>query len=187
MSRAFRLAPALMFAAVVAVSGTARAAEPEAMATAPATTSAPPSSVADQIDAYLKTSPAVVLPQDGANGVTPGDEPRKAHGMVDIAVGSNGYRSAFVESDLPVGKTGTLSIGVGEARFSGRAGGGYGGRFGPGQSQTLALGLHLDAAADPQDRRCRQTGGDGLDRSLGPQFEGGRPSACQAAGARTSP
>jgi hypothetical protein len=180
--------PALALAAALAASGAAWAAEPETVATAPAAATGAPPSVADQIDAYLKTSPAAVLPKDGASGVTPGDGPRTAHGMVDVAVGSNGYRSAFVQSDLPLGKTGTLSIGVGETRFNGRVGGGYGGRFGPGQSQTLALGLRMDdATPGQQDLRCRQAEEVGPDRATGPQFEAARPSTCQEAGARTSP
>jgi hypothetical protein len=182
--------PALVLAAALAASGAAWAAEPEVVATAPTAASGAPPSVADQIDTYLNTSPAAILPKDGATGVTSGDGPRTAHGMVDVAVGSNGYRSAFVQSDLPVGKTGTLSIGVGETRFNGRVGDGYGGRFSPSQSQsqTLALGLRMDdAAPGPQDLRCHQAEEVGPDRSADPQFGGGRPNTCQAAGARTAP
>jgi hypothetical protein len=198
------LVPALILAAALAAGGAARAADPEAMATAPAATSgAPPTapaatapSVADQIDSYLKTSPAVTLPKDGANGVTSGEEPRKVHGVVDVAVGSNGYRSAFVQSDIPVGKTGTLSIAVGETRFNGRVGyggygGGYGGAYGglvPGQRQSLALGLRLgEAALDPRDLRCRQAGEDGPDLRDDQRFEGARPRPCRTAEAPTSP
>jgi hypothetical protein len=186
MNTARRLLPSLIALAAFAVAGAPRAAEPEAVATAPQTASGP--SVADQIDAYLRTSPAVVLPKDGPSGVTSGEEPRKVHGMVDIAVGSNGYRSAYVRSDLPVGRTGTLSIAVGETRFNGRLGGGYG-RFGPGDRQSLGLALSLggDAALDPQDPRCRRAGEERPDLRLDPRFEGGRPRACPAAEAPTSP
>jgi hypothetical protein len=196
MDIARRLLPALIAVASLASAGAPRAAEPEAMATAPPAASGP--SVADQIDTYLKTSPAAALPKDGVTGVTSGEEPRKAHGMVDVAVGSNGYRSAYVQSDLPVGKTGTLSIGVGETRFNGRGyyggygggyGGAYGGRFGPGDHQSLALGLRLggDAALDPQDPRCRQTGEDRPDLRSDPRFESGRPRPCPAAEAPSLP
>ena len=111
-------------------------------------------------------------------------------------MGSSGYRSAYVESDLPVGKTGTLSIAVGETRFNGRVGGyggyggAYGGRFGPGgDHQSLALGLSLggDAALDPRDPRCRQSGEERPDLRPDQRFEGGRPYPCRTAGARTSP
>lgn len=185
-----RLLPVLILAASLSAGGASRAAEPEIVATAPAAgATAPAPSVADQIDTYLKTSPAAVLPRDAAAGVTTGDEPRKVHGFVDVTVGSGGYRSAFVQSDLPVGKTGTLSIAVGESRFNGRSGaygggyggygGAYGGRFGSGDRQTLGLGLRLggDGPSDPQDLRCRQGGDEGSD----PRFDGGRLRPCHAA------
>jgi hypothetical protein len=165
--------PYLVLAALttLALAGAARAADPEVVATAaPAGSGAPPSnapsgagassSVADQIDAYLKSSPALALPKDGPGGVTTADEPRQIHGFVDVAAGSNGYRSAFVESEIPVGKTGTATIAIGETRFDGRSFGGRGfggpGYRGPGgSSQNLALGLAL-GGAEPTDWRCRQ-------------------------------
>jgi len=117
-------------------------------------------SVAAQIDEYLKTSPAVSLPKDGAAGITSGDEPRQVHGVVDVAVGTHGYRSAYVRSDFPVGKTGTLSIAVQDTQFKGRVGGyGYGGYGGYGdqtyRNQNVALGLAFGGAA--QDGRCRDS------------------------------
>jgi hypothetical protein len=183
MDTARRLLPVLMAAAALTAAGAVRSAEPEAVATAP-----PATSTADQIDAYLRTSPALALPKDGPAGVTTGEEPRKAHGFVDLAVGTGGYRSAYVQSDLPVGKTGTLSIGVGETRFNGRSGvgyGGYGGRFGAGDRQTLALGLSLggDAAVDP---RCRRSAEDPSDPRQDSRFEGGRARPCSGGSLDTS-
>ena len=186
------IAPALVLTATLAAAGASRAAEPETMATAPAATSgAPPSanaaSVADQIDTYLKTSPALALPKDGAAGVTGAEEPRKVHGVVDVAVGTGGYRSAFVQSDIPVGKTGTLSIAVGQTHFDGRSRGGYGGYAG-GDRQTLALGFGLGGAAlDPRDARCRRTGEQGFDSGVDPQFDGGRLRGCRTAQAPSAP
>ena len=195
-----RRRPTLLIAvAALACAGAACAAGPEAVATAPATTPAA-TSTAEQIDAYLRASPALALPADGPAGVTSGEAPRQAHGFVDLAVGTGGYRSAYVQSDLPVGKTGTLSIGVGETRFNGRVGGyggpyggygggPYGGRFAPGDHQTLALGLSLggDAAPDPRDPRCRQSGEERYDARQDPRIEGGRPLSCQTAAERGSP
>ncbi|HZZ31146.1 MAG TPA: hypothetical protein VFE10_04060, partial [Phenylobacterium sp.] len=64
--------------AVLALAGAARAGEPEAVATAAsAGAGAPPTSTAEQIDAYLKSSPALVLPKDAANGVVSSDAPRQ--------------------------------------------------------------------------------------------------------------
>jgi hypothetical protein len=203
MSASRHLVPALVLAAALCA-GASRAAEPETVATAPAGSQSPTSAaapapaaspapsggIADQIDTYLKTSPALALPKDGAAGVTPSDEPRKIHGVVDVAVGTGGYRSAFVASDLPVGKTGTLSIAVGEQRFNGRFSSRFGGPgVGPGigvTRQSLGLGLFLgDAAPDPRDLRCRQTGEDGSDLRSDTRFEGGRPRPCRAAEAQT--
>jgi hypothetical protein len=84
------------------------------------------------------------------------------HGVVDVAVGTHGYRSAYVRSDFPVGKTGTLSIALADSRFKG---GGYGygyGGYGYGgygdqtyRNQNLALGLAFGGA---QAGRCRDGG-----------------------------
>jgi hypothetical protein len=122
-------------------------------------------SVAAQIDEYLKTSPAIALPRDDASGITSGDEPRKVHGVVEVAVGNHGYRSAYVRSDFPVGKTGTLSIAVQDTRFNGRVGpygyGGYGyGGYGsePYRNQSVALGLAFGGAGRDSDGRCRDVG-----------------------------
>ena len=176
----------LTLAAALAGSA-ARAADPEPLATAPAATTGAPPSVAQQIDDYLKTSPAVTLPRDSASGVTSGDEPRRIHGTVDVAVGSGGYRSAFVRSDLPVGKTGTVSIAVGESHFDG-ARGRFPPGYGAGGRQTLGLDLALgDAALDPRDPRCRRPREDGPDLRDDPRFEGGRRRLCQPAGAPNSP
>jgi hypothetical protein len=101
---------------------------------------------AEQIDNYLKTSPAARLPAEGAAGVTAGEAPRKVHGEVEIAVGTGGYRSAYARADLPVGKTGTLSVAVQEGRHAGR--------FGPGGYQDLSLGFAMGEAA-AADGRCR--------------------------------
>jgi hypothetical protein len=196
MTQCPRLVPVLLTIAAFAASGLAQAAEPDpaaAVATqgaaspaapagpsaAPQAATAPaPLTIGEQIDNYIRTSPAAVLPKDNAAGVVSGDEPRQVHGMVDVAAGSNGYRSTFVASELPIGKTGTATIAVGETQFKGRFGGGYGGpgydRFGPQSSQSLALGLSL-SGADPSCRQAAQDGAVNLD----PRFGGGR--ACRTA------
>jgi hypothetical protein len=142
--------------------------------TAPA--AAAPLSTAEQIDNYLRTSPTTALPKDAAAGVTSSEEPRKIHGVVDVAVGSNGYRSAFVASELPVGKTSTLTIAVGQTQFNGRADGRFArDRFAGGGRQ--ALGLSFDGGGgDPTSLACRQAAADGA-VNLDPRFGGGR--ACR--------
>jgi hypothetical protein len=100
------------------------------------------------------------------------------HGVVDVSVGSGGYRSAYVASEIPIGKTGVGSIAVGETNFGNRFGGG---RFAPHGSQSLGLGLMFnDTAADPNDCRSRLTGEPGPDLRI----EDERPHLCHATEAR---
>lgn len=200
MSRSRHLLPLLLLA--LATVGSARAVEPEAVATAPGVgvgvgAGAPPISIADQIDTYLKTSPGAQIPKDRALGVTPGgEEPRAIHGVVDVAVGTSGYRSAYVRSDIPVGQTGTLSIAASETQFNGRGGRGVWGRgfgapYGGGDHQSLSIGLALggagDSALDPHDPRCRQVRADGSDPTTDPRFEDSRSRGCRTAASRTGP
>jgi hypothetical protein len=174
MSAVYRSLGALTLASLLA-------AAPAFAADDPVATARPDQpSVAAQIDDYLKTSPAVALPKDGAAaGITSSaDEPRKVHGVVDVAVGSHGYRSAYVRSDFPVGKTGTLSIAVQDTQFNGRYGGyGYGGYGGYGnqtyRNQNLALGLAFGGAAQGAgDPRCRETMGSGGRHRIDPMLMG---------------
>jgi hypothetical protein len=156
---------------------TARAADGNPAAPAAA---AEPASVADQIDTYMRSSPALALPREAAPGVTSSAEPRKVHGEASIAVGTGGYRSVYVRSDLPVGKTGTLSIAVQDSRSNGRHGGfydGYGGRFGGYgyNGQSLGIGLALGDNNRGPDR-CQ------VDMDNGqPPIEGQDPRACRYA------
>ena len=140
---------ALMLSSAMLAGGPALAAD-EAVATA--NTGQP--GVGAQIDEYLRTSPAIALPKDNAGGITSStDEPRQVHGVVDVAVGSHGYRSAYVRSDFPLGKTGTLSVAVEDTQFKGRFGGygyGYGG-YGDQtfRNQNVAVGLAFGGAGTP--------------------------------------
>lgn len=179
----------LLFSTAILLAGQAMAAD-EPLATAdPRTPSA-----AAQIDEYLRTSPAIELPTEGAVGITPGaDAPRQVHGVVDVEVGSHGYRSAYVRSDVPVGKTGTLSIAIQDTRFSNRGGYGYGGYGGYGGgpyggsvgSQNIGVGLAFGGAAQSNaDRRCDSVSGDGrrrrrIDPIYAGPMDGGRSYACE--------
>jgi hypothetical protein len=177
-----RLFPALVLAAAFAASGPVLAADPDAVATASAA-GAPPS-VADQIDNYLKTSPAAALPKDGASGVTSGsEEPRKVHGVMDVTVGTGGYRSAYVRSDIPVGQNGTVSIAVQDTQYGNR----YGGRFAQYGRQSVGLGLRFDGAPDPADCRRRQSWQDAADPRFGSPMGGEQLQSCRSADALRSP
>lgn len=138
---------ALALLSALLAAGAARAGEP-APADAPMASSPAPS-VADQIDAFIKASPVPALPQDAAPGATTTAPDRKVHGVVELGVGTNGYRHAFVQSDMPLGEHGSLSIAVDDTRFNGR--------FGQFRSQGVGLGLAFGEAARGVGR-CRRVG-----------------------------
>jgi hypothetical protein len=77
-----------------------------------------PQSVADQIDEYLRTSPAAALPAGGDTTTTQAmaRDDRKPHGEVSVGVGTHGYRSVYARTDLPIGETGRLSLAFGDSR-----------------------------------------------------------------------
>jgi hypothetical protein len=103
-----------------------QAAAPEApVAAAPST--------ADQIDAFIKTTPVPNVTKDKAAGATSTtDAPdRKIHGVVELGIGTGGYRHTYARADMPVGDKGQLSIAVDQTRFNDRLRGRFG-RFGAG-------------------------------------------------------
>jgi len=150
---------------------------PPASAEAPVTTAATQNDVAAQIDAYLRSSPATRLEPDGPEGVVSSAQPdRKAHGVVSVSVGTGGYRSIYARSDMPVGKTGTLSVAVEDSRGPGRFGryggyGGYGGYDGRNLGVALSLGEGSQRKGGP-DGVCRSSK---LDRDRGPDAPPCRP------------
>lgn len=130
------------------IAGPALAAAPVPVE-APMSTASSSTSVADQIDAYLKSSPALEVSDDTPQGVVPSDD-RKLHGEVSIGIGTRGYRSVYARTDLPVGENGRLSIAIEDARFNGRGGFRGGGR----RSVGANLALGVDAPVERQ--RCGQ-------------------------------
>jgi hypothetical protein len=131
-----RIRPAALAAAAALAFAAPAMADPQAAVDAPMSTSSASPQVAQQIQAFIDSSPAAARPD-------PNDElplpDRKVHGEVSVSVGNHGYRSAYARSDMPVGKTGTLSVAVGESR-----GRGYWG--GERRQQSLALGLDFSGA-----------------------------------------
>ncbi|TAL32908.1 hypothetical protein [Phenylobacterium sp.] len=98
-------------------------ADEEPVATASAT--AAPVSTSDQIDAFIRSSPAASVAEPGeVSGVVARDD-RKVHGEVSVGVGTGGYRSVYVRTDMPLGETGRLSLAFEDTRY-GRSGGPYG-------------------------------------------------------------
>jgi hypothetical protein len=110
------------------------------LAAAPALAAEPPAAdapkatagrtTADQIAAFLADSPVAQLPADGAaTRPQAAAIDRRPHGVVEVAVGNHGYRSVYLESHMPIGESGELSIAIGDSRGGF---GGHGRRFGPG-------------------------------------------------------
>lgn len=96
-------------------------------APAPARPQAPPMTTAEQIDAFIKGSPAAAPSPDEMAAMDEGLEPdRQVHGSVEVGVGTHGYRHARVEAHYPVGKTGHVSVAVGTTRGRGLYYGPYG-------------------------------------------------------------
>lgn len=140
----------------------------EAVATA-AGAGAPPvvtQDTAAQIDAFIRSAPPPKLDDGTPDGVAPPE--RKVHGSVGVAVGSGGYRSAYVTSVMPVGQTATLGIAVSETRFGKSGGPGWGyGPYGSGTHQSVGMSLALGEAAR---QGCKDRG-----RGFDPYGMGGPP------------
>lgn len=131
--------------ATAGASGAPPAASSEVQATAPAKraeTPAPyrPRSTAEQIDDFIRTSPAAqpspeemaAMDADGPGGL---EEERRVHGRVELGIGTHGYRHGSVTAHYPVGKSGHVSVAVGSTRGRGAlgycGGGPFSGPMGP--------------------------------------------------------
>jgi hypothetical protein len=114
----------------------------------PAAPSGRDPTVAEQIDAFLKSSRALDAGDDGPVGMTSSTDTvrdNKIHGVVEASVGSHGYREVYARSDIPLGDKAQLSIAVSQGRGRGYGypyggyggyGGGYFGGGGWGAEQT---------------------------------------------------
>ena len=182
--------PMLALAAVL-IAAPALAAESEVQATAvadaPVATSngASPLSTADQIEAFIRSSPARQTAADGedlAPGVIAGDD-RRVHGEVSVGIGTHGDRSAYARTDLPLGETGRLSIAVEDSRGEGFGRGYYGSPYGGyggygGRSQSVGIGLSLSPQGATDRQRCdleSVTPSRPLDATGGPNGRCARP------------
>jgi hypothetical protein len=152
---------ALAFVAVL-VAGPALAAD-EPMATAsPTPAPAAAVSTAQQIDDFIKTSPAVdTKAADEVDGVVARDD-RKVHGVVEVGVGTGGYRSVYVRTDMPVGENGRVSLAFEDTKYGRHApyryyGGGPLGLSGPVDRQRcdlegMSAARPLDTVGGPHGR-----------------------------------
>lgn len=116
----------LAFAAALVAAPALAGAPPEA----PVPTAGADPTVAEQIDAYLRSSPVLQLDEPGqVAGVVPGAPERRARGEVSVAVGTGGYRSVYARTDMPLGDSGQVSLAFGETRHGRTQGRFYGDGF----------------------------------------------------------
>ncbi|WP_309643444.1 hypothetical protein [Phenylobacterium sp.] len=66
---------------------------------------------AAQIDRWIADAPR---PADDERAMP--DQPRRIHGEVGVAVGTGGYRSGYLISQMPLGETGSLTLAIGQTR-----------------------------------------------------------------------
>jgi hypothetical protein len=95
--------------------------------TTPLTT---PMTTSEQIDAFIRSSPAAGPSPEEMAALDEAEPERRVHGSVEVGVGTHGYRHASVEAHYPVGKTGHVSVAVGTTRGKGLAGACPGGALG---------------------------------------------------------
>ena len=90
----------------------------EAMSTAGAAGAAPPTDTARQIEDWIANSPAAREQEEGVLTGLVDPRDRKIHGEVGMAIGTGGYRSAYITSVMPVGENGTLALSLGQTKNS---------------------------------------------------------------------
>jgi len=117
------------------------AAVPTVTAAAKTTTDKKPLTTDDQIKAWIADAPR--LEREPLTSRADGAVPRQVHGSAGVAVGSNGYSSAYASSLIPVGKDSTLGIAVAQSNWGGTTvdHGRY--RLPKGRSQSVAVSLQV--------------------------------------------
>lgn len=127
----------LVLAAALIASPALAADEP--VATAAPTPAPAPLTTAEQIDAFIRSSPPAQTKAPGeVDGVVARGD-RRIHGEVSVGVGTGGYRSVYVRTEMPVGEDGRFGLAFEDTRY-GRGGGFDRERHGPGG----ALGGPID-------------------------------------------
>lgn len=126
---------------VMATAGATGAPISDAIATEPApappAAAAPLEDTAAQIQRWLTESPVNADDSDGQL-LDLRREDRQMHGEVGVAVGSGGYRSAYITSVMPLGDNGTLALSFGQEK---NARGYYRGAYGYPFGESLGYGL----------------------------------------------
>jgi len=126
---------AVLTAAVLALASTVQA--QEAISTAGASGTPPTDETARQIERWLAESPAAREQEEGVLSGLVGEPDRKIHGEVGMAIGTGGYRSAYISSVMPLGENGTLALSIGQEKNGFRP---YGyGFYGPAYGRGTGL------------------------------------------------
>lgn len=115
----------------------AAAAEPAPAAAAAPAAVAPLEDTAGQIQRWLADSPTNGDDRDGQLLDLRRDD-RQMHGEVGVAVGTGGYRSAYITSIMPLGDKGTLALSFSQDK---NARGYYRGAYGYPYGMPLGEGL----------------------------------------------
>lgn len=116
-------------------------AEPAAAPVAAPPAVAPLEDTAAQIQRWLADSPTNLDDRDGQLDLR--REDRQMHGEVGVAVGTGGYRSAYITSVMPLGDKGTLALSFSQDR---NARGYYRGAYGYPYGVPLGEGLPVYGA-----------------------------------------
>ena len=135
-------APAQTSAGDEMVVGTPASAPPAATTdTAKPASASKPLTTDEQIKAWVTDAPKLdhVAPASD----TDANAPRQIHGSAGVAVGSNGYSSAYVSSLIPIGKDSTLGVAVSQADYGGNTVDHGRIKLPRGRSQSLAVSLQL--------------------------------------------
>lgn len=125
-----------------------------------------------QIERWISARAPDVKPfADGVGGDYGAADDRRIHGMVEVGVGTGGYRSYGAAVSMPLGETGTLNVSIRQVENGfGYGGYGYGhdrygyGELGLGRSylNDVGYGLHSpvlnDDAVGFEDRLIRPYG-----------------------------
>ncbi len=134
---------------------------------------ATPASTKDQVIARLAAAPRIDRTDysraDAATSSGYESNGRTIHGVAEVSVGTGGYRSAYVSSEIPIGENGTLGIAFSQTDFGknspyvygygddypygygyGYTRGGYGGVRG--RNTSTSVGLSLDMSDHDANR-----------------------------------
>ncbi len=112
----------------------------------------------DSVDAQIAAwTQAPAIGENGWGGLTNGGAnkdgvveipPREIHGEAGVSIGSSGYRSGYILTDIPIGKNSDLGIAVGESEIKPK-------NFGKIKDQSLAISLNIGGADNGGPINCR--------------------------------